>query len=171
VYGLRTLCFRQSCIYGPHQFGNEDQGWVAWFAIRALLEQPVTIYGDGKQVRDVLYVDDLGDAYDAAVAAIDRTSGQAFNLGGGPDNTLSLLDLLQRLDSEFGLPVEYNFSEWRPGDQRVYISDIGKAWKTFRWRPRTAPSDGLAHLIGWLRSNQEFFHGAAEAARARKRRA
>ena len=169
VYGLRTLCFRQSCIYGPHQFGNEDQGWVAWFALRALRGQPVTIFGDGKQVRDVLYVDDLGAAYDAAIDAIERTSGEAFNLGGGPDNTLSLLDLLGLLDAEFGLTLDCDFADWRPGDQRVYVSDVGKARKSFGWGPTFAPRDGLAHLVRWLRENRDTFPASELQAERAKR--
>ena len=100
TYGLKTIVFRQSSIYGPRQFGREDQGWLAWFSIRAFQERPVTIYGDGKQVRDVLYIKDLVEAYDAAVRNIQTTAGQAYNIGGGPSNTLSLLELVEMLDHE-----------------------------------------------------------------------
>lgn len=163
IYGLRTVVFRQSCIYGPHQFGIEDQGWVAWFAIRALLELPVVIYGDGKQVRDVLFVNDLIEAYTAAVAAIDRTAGKAYNLGGGPTRTLSLRELVSFLSTHFGRPLQHSFDDWRPGDQRVYISDIRKAERDFGWTPRTSVADGLAQLLEWLTLNGHVFGVPVEA--------
>jgi len=154
IYGLRTITFRQSCIYGPHQFGIEDQGWVAWFALRALRGLPVTIYGDGKQVRDVLFVDDLIAAYDAAVACIDTTAGQVYNIGGGPRNTLSLLELIELLQRQFGYQLEHAFSDWRPGDQLIFVSDIRKAKADFGWEPEVNPQTGLAKLVAWLRENE-----------------
>jgi CDP-paratose 2-epimerase len=163
IFGLRTVSFRQSCIYGPRQFGIEDQGWLAWFSICAMLEQGVTVYGDGKQVRDVLYIDDLLAAYDAAVARIDRASGQAYNIGGGPQYTLSLLELIDMLDKRFGRPLVHQFEDWRPGDQLVYISDVGKAGRDLGWTPRVAPGPGVERLLEWLSSNRSLF--AAEAAR------
>ncbi len=159
IYGLKTVVFRQSCIYGPHQFGIEDQGWVAWFAIRALLDMPVTIYGDGKQVRDVLYIDDLIAAFDGAVACISRTSGQAYNIGGGPDNTLSLLELIDNLDEQLSRSMQFSFADWRPGDQLVYISNLKKAQTDFGWQPRVRPAAGLEMLVGWLRQNLHLFEG------------
>jgi CDP-paratose 2-epimerase len=156
-YGLNTIVFRQSCIYGPHQFGMEDQGWVAWFAIRALQNLPVTIYGDGKQVRDVLYIDDLIAVYDLAIAGIAKTSGQAYNIGGGPQNTLSLRDLIRLLEHEFGLRLEYSFADWRPGDQLVFISNIHKAKADFGWGPRVDVRAGLAKLVDWLKRNDQLF--------------
>src|SRR5687767_8638877 len=127
IYGLQTVVFRQSCIYGPRQFGIEDQGWVAWFAIRALQEMPVSIYGDGKQVRDVLWVDDLIAAYDAATERIGEISGRAYNIGGGPQNTLSLLELVGLIEQRFAPPFPHSFEDWRPGDQLVFISDVTRA--------------------------------------------
>jgi CDP-paratose 2-epimerase len=150
IYGLKTLVFRQSCIYGSHQFGVEDQGWVAWFAIRALQRQPVTIYGDGRQVRDVLHVDDLIRAYAAALDALPATCGKAYNVGGGPANTLSLLELVDLLAVQLGYRLEYGFDEWRPGDQRVFISDVGRAQADFGWRPTIAPAAGVGKLTAWL---------------------
>lgn len=150
IYGLRTVVFRQSCIYGTHQFGIEDQGWVAWFAMRALLNRPVTIYGDGKQVRDVLYIDDLVAAFDAAVEHIDRTAGQVYNIGGGPAFTLSLLELIELLEGVIGRKMRYSFADWRPGDQRVYISDVRKAARDFGWRPATSPRDGVTRMQKWM---------------------
>lgn len=157
IYGLKTIVFRQSCIYGPHQFGIEDQGWLAWFGIRALQNLPVTIYGDGKQVRDVLYVDDLILAYDAAVQCINQTAGQAYNIGGGPKNTLSLLELIGFLERHLGHRVEHTFADWRPGDQQVYISDIGKAKSHFSWEPRVDVHTGVARLVAWLKQNEHLF--------------
>jgi CDP-paratose 2-epimerase len=155
IYGLRTVVFRQSCIYGAHQFGVEDQGWIAWFAIRALRRLPVTVYGTGRQVRDVLYVDDLIAAYDAALAAIDRTSGRAYNIGGGPANTLSLLELIDVLEEQLDHRLAYGFDDWRPGDQRVFISDIRQAAADFGWTPQIDPVTGIGQMVGWLRQGAE----------------
>jgi len=156
VYGLDTIVFRQSCIYGPHQFGIEDQGWIAWFAIRALQHLPITIYGDGKQVRDVLYVDDLIAAYQAALERIARTAGQAYNIGGGHRNTLSLVELADYLERELGYRTELLFADWRPGDQRIYISNIQKCNADFGWIPRFSPAEGIARLLDWLRKNEQL---------------
>lgn len=157
IYGLRTVVFRQSCIYGIHQFGMEDQGWVAWFTLRALLGQPVTIYGDGKQVRDVLYCDDLLDAFDAAIRRIDRSSGQVYNIGGGPEFALSLRDLMQVLEEAGGKRMQRSFGDWRAGDQRVYISDVRKAGRELDWRPATPPAQGIAKMREWIADHLETF--------------
>jgi CDP-paratose 2-epimerase len=150
IYGLKTVVFRQSCIYGPHQMGIEDQGWVAWFTLRAMEGRPVAIYGDGMQVRDVLYVEDLIAAYCAAIERIDEVSGQTYNIGGGPDNTLSLLELIDKLEARIGHGVEHRFEPWRPGDQLVYVSDIRRAQKQLNWTPRTVADDGISRLAGWI---------------------
>jgi CDP-paratose 2-epimerase len=155
IYGLRTVVFRQSCIYGPHQFGVEDQGWVAWFVLRGLRGRPVTIYGDGKQVRDVLFVDDLLAAFDAAVARMDRVAGGVYNIGGGPQNTLSLLELVALIRGMEGRPLEHSFGDWRPGDQRVFISDIRKAGRELDWAPRVAPEQGIRLLRDWMAAHRE----------------
>ncbi len=160
IYGLRTLTFRQSCIYGPRQFGVEDQGWVAWFAIRAMQDRPVTIYGDGRQVRDVLHVEDLIACYEAAIAHIDRTAGQAYNVGGGPENTLSLLELIDLLDQRFARRLRYTFDDWRPGDQRVFIADIRRATAEFGWAPKLGPAEGVGRLVDWLTANRALFADA-----------
>ncbi len=158
IYGLPTVVLRQSCIYGPRQFGIEDQGWVAWFVIAALLERPITIYGDGKQVRDILYVDDLLDAYDAAIANIGRVAGQVYNIGGGETNTLSIWaefgPLLARL---FGREIPVSRADWRPGDQKVYISDIRKAKAELNWSPRVDVESGVRRLYEWVVANRELF--------------
>lgn len=157
IYGLPTVVFRQSCIYGPHQHGVEDQGWVAWFAIRAMTGLPVTIFGDGKQIRDVLHIDDLIAAFDAAVDRIDVTSGEAYNIGGGPANTLSLLELIELLDREYGWTLPYEFADPRPGDQLVYVSDIRKARRDFGWEPGIGVETGVDSLVSWLGANRGRF--------------
>jgi CDP-paratose 2-epimerase len=153
IYGMRTVCFRQSCIYGINQFGIEDQGWVAWFTIAALLGKKISVYGDGKQVRDVLFIDDLIQAYLAAVEHADKTAGQAFNIGGGPTRTLSILELLAHLESRLGRKIDHCFDEWRPGDQKVFVADIGKAHATFGWEPRITVAQGIDKLSSWASDN------------------
>lgn len=160
IYGLKTVVFRQSCIYGPRQFGVEDQGWVAHFVISALLGRPITIYGDGKQVRDILHVRDLIMAFEAAVDHIDVSRGQAYNLGGGPLNTLSLLELIDRLQAKVDQPISVEFDDWRPGDQKVYVSDIRKAGRELKWTPQIGVGVGLADLRQWVAANRELFESA-----------
>lgn len=156
TYGLKTLTFRMSCIYGTRQFGVEDQGWVAHFVISSLLGRPLTIYGDGKQVRDVLYVIDLLEAFDLGYKNIEKTKGMAYNIGGGKDNTLSLLELIEIL-KELGLKPNYKFSSWRPSDQKVFISDISKAKKDFSWEPRISAKEGIKLLFSWINENKDIF--------------
>jgi len=157
IYGLKTVCFRQSCIYGYRQFGVEDQGWVAWFTIATVLDKPITLYGDGKQVRDVLFVDDLVDAYQAAVREISRTAGQVYNLGGGPRNQMSLLELLEHLERMGEKKISYRFDKWRPGDQPVFVCDIRKAERDLGWTPKTPVLEGVSKLFGWVRENKHLF--------------
>lgn len=157
IYGLKTVVLRQSCIYGFRQFGVEDQGWVAWFAIAAMFDKELTIFGDGKQVRDVLFIEDLVRAYDLALQNIEKTKGQVYNVGGGPDKTLSLLELLDYLEKYFAKKIDRKFTDWRPGDQQVYISDIRKAKAEFGWEPEFSPSEGLQKLISWISANESLF--------------
>ncbi len=157
IYGLRTVVFRQSCIYGRRQFGVEDQGWVAWFAIAAHTGRPIAIFGDGRQVRDVLFVDDLLDAYDAAFERIDRAAGRVYNVGGGPENAISLLQLLHHLETRLGRPLPVSFHEWRPGDQRVFVSDIGRARVELAWVPNTPWQTGVSTLCDWVAANRRLF--------------
>jgi CDP-paratose 2-epimerase len=153
AFRLPTVVFRMSCLYGPRQFGTEDQSWVAHFLIRALRGQPITIFGNGKQVRDLLYVDDAIDACLSARARIDCLAGQAFNLGGGPRNTASLLELLTHLRGlGIALPP-VRLAGWRPGDQRYYVSDTSKFERVAGWRARTSVADGLGRLRHWLVAN------------------
>jgi CDP-paratose 2-epimerase len=164
IYGLRTIVFRQSCIYGYRQFGAEDQGWIAWFMIACQLERPITVYGDGKQVRDILFIDDLLDAYDAAFAAGDRATGKAFNIGGGPGNVISLLDLIAYIEKRRGSKLPYGVSDWRPGDQKVFVSDIRRAQSELGWKPKTGSIQGMELLYDWISQNKEMFMPAAVTA-------
>ncbi len=156
MYDLKTLVLRQSCIYGPHQLGVEDQGWVAWFLIAALFGRPVTVYGTGKQVRDLLYIDDLTDLYMRAIEKIDIVSGQVLNLGGGADNSLSLLEFLEIIEKDLKIPLKHSFSDWRPGDQPIFVSDNTKAKKMLGWEPKMNVKKGIVNLVGWLRDNKEM---------------
>lgn len=150
VAGLNTVVLRMSCIYGPRQFGTEDQGWIAHFLLQAMRGRPITVYGDGCQVRDALYVGDAVEAWIAALDGIERTSGEIFNLGGGPSNALSLRDLLGWIEESHGEAPEVRMEEWRPGDQPWYVSDIGKISRALEWAPRTSLRDGLRALDDWL---------------------
>ncbi|HEV2127569.1 MAG TPA: NAD-dependent epimerase/dehydratase family protein [Thermomicrobiales bacterium] len=157
IYDLPTVVFRQSCIYGPRQMGVEDQGWLAWFVIALATDQPITIYGDGKQVRDVLYIDDLLKLYDAAVERIDVAAGQIYNVGGGPKNAISIWWELKPLAEEvLGRRLaDPCFDESRPGDQAVFIADIGKARRELGWEPSVAPQDGIRRLTEWITANRD----------------
>lgn len=157
IYGLKTVVFRQSCIFGTHQYGIEDQGWVAWFLIAAITGKPITIFGSGKQVRDVLHVNDLARAFDLAIANIDNVAGKAFNLGGGPANTLSLLELMDFIHRQVNQNVAANWSDFRPGDQMIYVSDISKFSALTGWTPQVSLEEGLQQLTDWIRSNQAIF--------------
>jgi CDP-paratose 2-epimerase len=157
IYDLKTVVLRQSCIYGTRQFGIEDQGWVAWFIIATSLGTPLKIYGNGKQVRDVLYIDDLVRCFEMAFDNIDKTTGKAYNIGGGPDNSLSLLELIAQLENLHGNEIEHSFHDWRPGDQPVFICDISKAKNDFGWEPKVSPEEGVKKLFNWVQENKELF--------------
>jgi CDP-paratose 2-epimerase len=160
IYGLRTLALRQSCIYGQRQFGVEDQGWVAHFVIATVLERPIAIYGDGMQVRDVLHIDDLVAAYQAGIDRIDEVRGEVFNLGGGPENTLSVwAEFGPLLEELAGRPVPVNYGPWRPGDQRVFVADVRLAAERLGWWPRVSPSEGIRRLYEWVAANPGLFAG------------
>lgn len=158
IYNLNTVVFRQSCIYGPHQFGVEDQGWVAWFIIAILTNQAITIYGDGKQVRDILYVDDLVNAYQMAADNIQKTKGEIFNIGGGANNCLSIyFDLKSKLKKLVGITFDPHFLPARPGDQKIFVSDISKAKKVFGWEPKIGIDNGIENLYSWVKENLSLF--------------
>ncbi len=158
IYNLPSVVFRQSCIYGYRQFGEEDQGWVAWFVIAAVKDRPITIFGDGKQVRDVLFIDDLLDVYDAAVERIDKVAGKVYNIGGGPSNTMSVWTeagpLLERLH---GRKIPVTYGDWRPGDQKVCVYDISKARRELGWTPKIGVKTGVERLYRWVKENASLF--------------
>lgn len=158
IYGLRTVVFRQSCIYGPRQFGIEDQGWVAWFIIATVLGKPITIFGDGKQVRDMLHVYDLVNVYQAAVNHIDTAAGQVYNIGGGAANTLSIWrEFGAMLEELRGEAIPVGWDDWRPGDQRVIVCDISKAEKELGWKPKIGVGEGVRQLYAWVTENRPLF--------------
>ncbi len=157
IYGIKSIVFRQSCIYGYRQFGVEDQGWVAWFCLASLFNKNITIYGDGKQVRDVLFITDLIRAFDLAIENIETTSGQVYNIGGGPDKTLSILELLEILGQEFDKKINVAYDDWRPGDQKVFICNIDKAQKDFNWKPTVDVKEGVVKLINWAKEHKHLF--------------
>ena len=158
IYGLRTVVARQSCIYGFRQFGIEDQGWLAWFTIAALKGHPITIYGDGKQVRDVLFIDDLLAFYDAAIDNIETATGEIYNVGGGPECSISIwAEFGPLLEDLLGQPIEVRFTDERPGDQLVYVSDIRKASQELGWQPQVSIEDGVRKLFTWIENNLALF--------------
>jgi CDP-paratose 2-epimerase len=158
IYGLRTVVFRQSCICGRRQFGVEDQGWVAHLCIAARLGRPITIYGDGKQVRDVLWIDDLIAAYEAAAVHIGVAAGQVYNIGGGPENTMSIwAEFGSMLEKLAGHSIPVTHSDWRPGDQPVYVSDIRKAERELGWRPSLSIEECIGRLWKWVDRNWDLF--------------
>ena len=149
-FGLPTMVFRMSCIYGPHQFGTEDQGWVAHFLIRTIEGQPIVLYGDGLQVRDVLFVEDLVDALLLAQTHMDVLAGRAFNIGGGPTNTTSLVELVNLIGELHGEKPDVRFDAWRTGDQRYYVSDISQFRAATGWASLVQLQDGVERLYRWL---------------------
>lgn len=158
IYGLPTVVMRQSCIYGPRQFGVEDQGWVAWFVIAGVYNRPIKIYGDGKQVRDLLFIEDMLDAYDAALSNIEVAAGQIYNIGGGVDNAISVWrEFGPLLKGLLGRQIPIEPADWRPGDQLIYISDIRKAGLQLGWRPRKSVADGVRRLVDWVKANPQYF--------------
>lgn len=158
IYDLPTVVFRQSCIYGPRQFGIEDQGWVAWFIIAAVMGRAMTIYGDGKQVRDILHVTDLIQAYDLAVEKIDVARGQVYNLGGGPANVMSIwAEFGPKLEAMLGKSLNPARGDWRPGDQRVFYADVSKAKLELGWEPRISVDEGVKMLFDWVVTNKVLF--------------
>jgi CDP-paratose 2-epimerase len=161
IYDLPTVVFRMSCIYGPRQFGNEDQGWVAHFIIAALRNRPLTIYGNGKQVRDVLFVEDLVRAFRLARENISATAGQVYNIGGGAGNTIAIWSELAPLIKELhGSLPPVSYAEWRPGDQPIYVSDTTKAARDFGWQPAVEVREGVTRLYDWAKG---FFNSLVES--------
>lgn len=158
IYGLPTVVLRQSCIYGCRQFGVEDQGWLAWFVIAAVLGRPITIYGTGKQVRDVLYVDDLLNAYEVVFAQRDKSAGQIYNVGGGADFTMSVwTEFGPMLEDLIGQRIPVAYGDSRPGDQPVYVSDIRKIKQELGWEPKVDVKEGMKRLFTWVSANKDLF--------------
>jgi CDP-paratose 2-epimerase len=151
LYGLRIGIFRMSCIYGTRQFGMEDQGWVAHFVISTLAGKPISIYGDGKQVRDILWVGDLVEAYDSFIRS--GKSHGVYNTGGGPGNVISLLELIEKIYKATGRKSHLSFKNWRPCDQKVFVSDISRIKKELDWQPTTTIDRGLGEMIQWTQDN------------------
>jgi len=159
IYGMRTVVLRQSCIYGNRQFGIEEQGWLAWFTLAALMGRTITIYGDGKQVRDVLEVSDLVRMYSLCIANADKVSGKIFNVGGGPDKALSILESLEMLEQAMEMKIPLDFSDWRPGDQPIFISCNELAHSVVGWQPQVSVQEGLGRLVQWIRPNLDKIRG------------
>jgi len=155
IYGMKTAVFRMSCIYGIRQFGFEDQGWVAHFVIANLFKRPINIFGNGKQVRDLLYVEDLVEAYDKFFRS--DIKHDVYTIGGGPENTASLLEFIEMIENYTVIKMKYKFDEWRPSDQKVYISDIDKVSKALNWKPKITPVKGVELLTEWVRENKGLF--------------
>jgi len=153
MFGIPAVVFRMSCIAGPRQFGNEDQGWVAHFLYSAMQQIPLVIYGDGRQVRDVLCVDDLVRAFDAVRKHISVTRGQIYNVGGGIENTTSLLELMKEIEKLTGRPVDYVLDDLRPGDQLVYVTNYAKLHRDTGWKPKLSLTQTLQRIEGWWRDN------------------
>jgi CDP-paratose 2-epimerase len=150
TFGMRNCVLRMSCIYGPHQHGNSDQGWVAHFLRAARAGEPLIIYGDGLQLRDLLFVDDFTAALRKTLDQSESLAGRAFNIGGGVDNTLSLLELMELIDEMLGRSVKVTFEDWRAADQKYYVSDITKFSQATGWRPRVRVTSGVRALAAWL---------------------
>jgi len=153
IYGLNTVVFRQSCIYGPFQFGVEDQGWIAFFSKQFLFKKTLTIYGDGYQIRDLLYVEDLINAYQLAIKNIKKVSGQAFNIGGGIKNAYSLLQVIDLFEKIFGYKIKIGFDKIRLGDQKYFVSKNEKIKKFLGWRAKTDFKKGVKKMIDWQKNN------------------
>lgn len=155
IYGLKTVVLRQSCIYGTNQFGVEDQGWLAWFTIAMMTGRPITIYGTGKQVRDALFIDDLVRLYDLAIEHQDVVNGKAYNVGGGPANTISLVEFFAHMESELGYKPTLQKGDVRPGDQPIFVADIRKAERDLGWKPEYDVKAGLKKMHEWLQTNKD----------------
>ena len=158
IFNVQTVVFRQSCIYGPNQFGIEDQGWVAWFTIATLLKKQMTIYGDGKQIRDILFVTDLVKLYELAIVKRKISNGKIYNVGGGVENTMSLNELVIRLKNRFNSTIDPIFDDWRPGDQKVYVSNIEKVVSELSWSPTTTINEGIDQMANWIEKNSEILN-------------
>lgn len=159
IYGIPTVVFRMSCIAGEMQYGNEDQGWVAHFLYSALRGGPIVVYGDGCQVRDVLHVGDLVRAFDSVRTSLPQTAGHIYNVGGGTENAISLLELMDEIETLTGERIQYTRSERRPGDQQIYISDNSKLTRHTGWKPLSSVQQTLAAIYSFWQAHRELFDG------------
>ncbi|RHG32321.1 NAD-dependent epimerase/dehydratase family protein [Fusobacterium varium] len=156
VFGLKTIVFRHSSIFGGRQFATFDQGWVGWFCQKAyeiknnISKEPFTISGDGKQVRDILFSSDLIECYRLAIKNIEKTKGQAFNVGGGYNNSYSLIELFNELEKELNIKMNYKKLSWRESDQKVFIANINKAEEYFGWKPKIEKQEGIKKMYDWI---------------------
>lgn len=155
IYGLKTVVFRQSCIYGEYQMGIEDQGWVAWFAIAAMFGKRITVFGTGKQVRDLLYVGDLVRLYELAIKNINKVSGQALNIGGGTKNVLSIVECFEILNKKLNVQIKPKKGKTRVGDQPIFIADTSKAYELLGWKPAISVEEGMERMISWIKNNHK----------------
>lgn len=159
IFGLKTVVFRHSSMYGGRQFATYDQGWVGWFCQKAIetsqgkLKEAFTISGNGKQVRDVLHAEDMKRLYMAAVNNVDKAKGQAFNIGGAIDNSLSLLELFALLDELLNTNMTYTKLPVRESDQRVFVADIQKAKNLLSWTPQVSAQEGVTKMVDWLKNH------------------
>lgn len=151
IYNLHTVVFRQSCIYGPRQFGNEDQGWVMYFLKKIMLGQEINLFGTGRQVRDILFINDLITAYMSALENLTASRGNIYNIGGGPDNKISLLELIKQIEDQFHLKASYHLDSWRPGDQKIFYCNLTKVSRELSWTPQTNIKTGLDKLFTWVK--------------------
>lgn len=156
IYNFSSIVLRQSCIYGIRQFGIEDQGWLAWFTIASILDRPITIFGDGNQIRDVLFVNDLCNCYESILIHRTTTKGQIYNIGGGPENTLSLNELVRILEFKLNKKLKIKNDDWRPGDQKVFVSDISKISSDTGWKPTIQVEEGIDKMISWIYDNLDI---------------
>ncbi len=162
IYDMKTVVLRQSCIYGHRQFGIEDQGWLAWFSLAAMMGRKITIYGDGKQVRDVLEVSDLVRLYELCIENIDKVNGQVLNAGGGPDKAISIGESLDLLEEVLEVKIERSYDDWRPGDQPIFISCNDRAKELTGWEPKVSVREGVGRLGKWIKPNLEMIRGLVE---------
>lgn len=156
IYGMKTTVLRQSCIYGTRQFGMEDQGWVAWMCICAALNRQISVFGNGKQVRDLLWIEDLVDLYVKILHGANKSDGQIYNAGGGYRNSLSIVELLSLLETRLGRRIDTETFDWRPGDQKIFIANCTRAETQLGWRPTTSPSAGVERLMEWIEGNRKL---------------
>ncbi len=160
IYGIPAVVFRMSCIAGEQQFGNEDQGWVAHFLYSALQSRRLTIFGDGRQVRDVLYIGDLMNAFESARCGLQKTEGEIYNLGGGPENTVSLLELIRVIEELTGKELDHTFEQRRPGDQLIYVTDFSKFSRHTGWKPKSDVRNTIERIHEWWQENRDAFEPA-----------